>query len=295
MKTSMRCACSCALLWLCATSALAQERLSRSESMRSVVTPALVWRFDAGSSITLQPSAPALVTLPHLGATVGVPGIVIPWRGLELSMNVADFVVAPSPPAFGWAPQLALTQRLSPSPSYPVTEEVRDVLELALRVQVGVDPIVDKPFRVGGALPLVLRAASALRVDLTPGITYQTVYKRGLFEAPLRVLLQPFDRLFIAAVSGVSIDLRDAHSTAVALGGQLGLTVPGDFGPLADLIVEAGFPALITPARSDHTVNTDQFRIMATVRVFTFWDLNATDPDQSGTDEQQRRRCGEIP
>jgi hypothetical protein len=286
---------ACVLLSLWGSSALAQERLSRRESMRSIVTPSLIWRFDAGASITTQPVGSALVTLPHLGATVGVPGVGIPWRGLEFSANVADFVVAPSPPAFGYVPQLALTQRLSPSASYPVTAEVRDAFELALRLQLGVDPILGKPFRIGGSIPLVFRAPDVLRIDLVPGLFYQAVYERGLLDAPLRVLLQLADSFYLAAVSGVSSDLRDAKSTTIPLGAQLGVTVPGDFGPLLDVIVDAGFPALFGPARSTSKVYTDEFRVMATFRLFTFWDLNASDPNQSSDAEAKRRRCGEIP
>ena len=283
------------MLCLWVSGALAQERLSRSESMRPIVTPSLTWRFDAGASITTLPSSAALVTLPRLGATIGVPNVGIPWHGLEVSASVADFVVAPAPPAFGWVPQLALTQRLDPTPLYPVAAEVRQAVELALRVQLGVDPILGKPFRIGVSLPLAFRAPRLLRVDLTPGVFYQAVYERGLIDAPLRVLLQPLDRFFFAAVSGVSVDLRDTRSTSIPLAAQLGLSVPGDFGPLLDVSVEAGFPALFAPARSGHTLDSDQFRVLATVRLFTFWDLNATDPDQSSGAGPRRRRCGESP
>ena len=134
-----------------------------------------------------------------------------------------------------------------------------------------------------------------LRIDLVPGLSYQAVYQRGLFDAPLRVLLQLADSFYLAAVSGVGIDLRDAKSTAIPLGGQLGLSVPGDFGPLLDVIVDAGFPALFGPARATDKVYTDEFRVMATLRLFTFWDLNATDPNQSSGADAKRRRCGEIP
>jgi hypothetical protein len=285
--------CSALLLWTAA--ARAQERLSSSESLRPVVTPALIWRFDAGASVTTLPSSAALVTLPHLGATVGVPGVGIPWHGLELSANLADFVVAPSPPAFGYVPQLALTQRLWPAPAYPVTTQLREAFELALRWQLGVDPIAGKPFRIGGAIPLVFRAPSLLRIDLVPGLAYQAVYERGLFEAPLRVLLQLHPRFYVAAVSGVSIDLRDAKSATLPLAAQLGLSVPGDLGPLLDLILEAGFPALFSPARAHGVVDTDQVRVTAAIRLFTFWDLNATDPNQARGADPRRRRCGELP
>jgi len=284
--------CVCFSLWSAAPRALAQERLARSESLRSVVTPALIWRFDAGASISTLPGSPALITLPHLGATVGVPGVGIPWRGLELSVNAVDFVVAPSPPAFGWVPQLALTQRLVPAPAYPVTGEVRSAVELALRVRVGVDPIFGKPFRVEGAIPLVFRAPPALRIDVAPGIAYQAVYDRGLLDTPLRVLLQPLDAFYVAALSGVVVDLSAPKSATIPLSGQLGFTFAGDFGALLDVIIEAGFPAFLAPARDTNRVDTEQFRVLATLRFFTFWDLDATDPDQSGGADPRRQRCG---
>jgi hypothetical protein len=92
---------ACAVLCSSAQSAAAQERYSQSESLRSVVTPSLIWRFNAGASITTLPSSDALITLPHLGFAVGSPGVVAP-RGLELSASLIDFVVAPDPPAFGF-------------------------------------------------------------------------------------------------------------------------------------------------------------------------------------------------
>jgi hypothetical protein len=293
-RTSLSIAGGVCLLLLAWTSgALAQQRLASSESMRPVVSPALIWRFDAGMSVTTLASGPALITLPQLGATVGVPGIGIPWRGLELSANVVDFVVSPAPPAFGWIPRFALTQRLLPTPGYPVTGEIRNAIELALRLQMGVDPIVGKPFRIEGSIPIVFRAAPWLRVDVSPGLGYQAVYDRAVLAAPLRLLLQPFDRFYIAAVSGITIpDLRYAKTAAVPLGGQLGLTVAGDFGPLLDLIVEAGFPQLFIPAQDHSTVHTEQFRVMASIRLFTFWDLDATDPDQNSGADSRRRRCG---
>src|SRR5262245_39743055 len=128
--------CASAVSW--GQSAHAQERYTRSESLRPIVLPALIWRFDAGASITTQPAGDAQITLPHLGATVGVPGVGIPWRGLEFSANLIDFVVAPSPPAFGYIPQFALTQRIVPTPTVPVATEIRDAFELAFRVQLGI-------------------------------------------------------------------------------------------------------------------------------------------------------------
>jgi hypothetical protein len=284
------------LLCLWASGALAQDRYSRSESLRSIVTPALVWRFDAGASVATLPSGPAWVTLPRLGATVGVPGVGIPWRGLEFSTSLADFVVSPSPPAFGWTPQFALTQRLVTGPALPVTAEVREAFELALRVQMGVDPITRLPFRVQGSLPIVLRAPSFLRVDLTPGVGYQAVYSRGVLDVPVRVLLQPLDNVYVAAVSGISVaDLSDAETMTIGLGGQLGFTVTGDFGSLVDIVVDAGFPWLFAPANKAEKVSSHQFRVMATVRFYTFWDLNATDPEQASGASQRRHRCEEAP
>ena len=285
---------ACVVLCVLASGAQAQARLARSESLRPVVSPAMIWRFDAGMSVTALPSSPAWITLPQLAATFGVPAVGVPWRGLELSAKVADFVVAPSPPAFGWIPQFALTQQLSPAPGYPVTGEIRDAIELALRVQMGVDPIAGKPFRLEGSMPIVFRAPAWLRVDLTPAIGYQAVYERGVFAAPLRLLLQPFASFYVAAVSGVVIpDLREVKTAAIPLGGQVGLTVPGDLGPLLDLIVEAGFPQLLVPAQDGHTVHSEQFRVLASIRLFTFWDFNATDPDQGSGADARRRRCGD--
>ena len=269
---------------------LAQERYSSSESLRPIVTPGLVLRFDAGASITTLPGSDALVTLPHLGATAGAPRI--PWSGIELSMSLVDFVVAPSPPAFGFIPQFALTQRLAPTPSQLVPAESREPVELAIRVQLGIDPIPGLPFRVEGSLPITFRAPTFLRVDLTPGFGYQAVYERAVFDMPVRVVLQVAAPFYVAAVSGVAIlDFSDTDTTTIPLGAQLGLTLTGDFGSLLDFVVDAGFPQLFVPGSADETVNSDVFRVMATVRMYTFWDLNATTPDPGSGADSRRRRC----
>jgi hypothetical protein len=282
--------CASAVAW--GPSALAQERYSRSESLRPIVLPALTWRFDAGASITTQPAGDAQITLPHLGATVGVPGVGIPWRGLEFSANLIDFVVAPSPPAFGYVPQFALTQRIVPTPAIPVTTEIRDGFELAFRVQMGIDPMLGLPFRIEGSLPFAFRAPSFLRIDLAPGVGYQAVYERAVLDVPLRVVLQLAEPFYVAAVSGVSIlDLSDTDTTLISLGAQLGLTVGGAFGSLLDFVVDAGFPQFFAPSREPDKVEPGVFRAMLTVRLYTFWDLDATDPDQASGAASRRRRC----
>jgi hypothetical protein len=282
--------CGCIVAW--AQGAHAQERYSRSESLRPIVSPALIWRFDAGASITTQPAGDAQITLPHLGATVGVPGVGIPWRGLELSANLLDFVVAPSPPAFGYVPQFALTQRLVPSALVPVAGEIRDAVELALRLQLGVDPIIGLPFRVQGSFPIAFRVPTFLRIDLAPGVGYQAVYERAVLDVPLRVVLQPVESFYFAAVSGLSLlDLSDTDSTLIPLGAQLGVTMGGDSGALLDVIVDVGFPQFFAPSRETEAVDSDVFRAMLTVRLYTFWDLDATDPNQASGASPRRRRC----
>lgn len=267
----------------------AQERYSSTESVRPLVTPGLVLRFDAGASITTLPESDALLTMPGLGFTAGAPGI--PWRGLELSTSLVDMLLAPSPPGVGYTPRFALTQRLSPSPSWIVPAESRETFELAARVQVGIDPLPGLPFRVEGSLPITLRAPTILRIDVTPGLGYQAVYERAVFDMPVRIVLQLASPFYLAAVSGVNIfDLGDLDSTAIPLGGQIGLTLTGDFGSLVDIVVDAGFPQLFVPSRDD-SIDTDVFRVMAAIRIYTYWDLDATDPNQAPDAESRRRRC----
>jgi hypothetical protein len=58
-----------------------------------------------------------------------------------------------------------------------------------------------------------------------------------------------------------------------------------------DIVADFGFPRFVIPSRDTDKVETNVYRALLTVRLYTFWDLNATDPNQASGASPRRRRC----
>jgi hypothetical protein len=267
--------------------------LSVASNLRPVVLPSLVWAFNGTGDATFYSSGSPLVVT-SLGARVGVPPIPL-WSGLELGANVASFVDSPSPPAFAYTPDVELTQRFLPWVQKPVQRESTEAFELALRLRGARDPST-LDFLGNVEAPLVFRAPDVLRVNVVPSVGYLAVVNRGEFAVSLFASFQVARTVWVGPKTSFFVpDMTQWGKPEIPLGAELGVTVPSAIGPLLDVVVDGRFPRLFVPGNSADSTDTHTFQAVLTLRLYTYWILNATFPPPQPPDPRQVQRCGGTP
>lgn len=266
---------------------------------RPLVQPSMLWSFDGSLSVTSLPSGKPLVTAPNLGTRIGVPSVWIIPAGLEAGANVLPLVLSPNPPAPAYSFSGYLLQRIAPWPRLPIETHARDTLELGLRLSLGGEQVLPDftfpglQFAMSAGLPLLLRAAQVLRFELAPSATYYAGVERGAFVLPVSVMVQASERAWLGVTSGYTVpDTAHWSRSQIPLGLQLGATLVNAFGPVLDIVLDAGFPRLFNTGRKHDVVDVDTFRALLHFRFYTYWDLSATmqvpPPDEDATCARSR-------
>jgi hypothetical protein len=261
---------------------------------RPLVQPSMLWAFDGALDVTSLPASKPLITAPNLGTRIGVPSVSIIPAGLEVGASVLPLLLSPHPPALAYGFSGYLLQRLLPWPRFPVETRSRETVELGLRLQLGGEQVLPDftfpglQFAVSGGLPLLLRAAEVLRFDLAPTLVFYAGVERGAFVLPVTATLQASEHVWLGLTTGYSVP-NTAHwkTSQIPLGVQLGATIANAFGPMLDIVMDAGFPRLWNTGHKSVVIDVDTFRALLSFRFYTYWDLSATlqpaPPDEDAT------------
>jgi hypothetical protein len=240
---------------------LAQERM-----LRPMVLPALVGVVDVSTDATTRsPAAPLVVT--SAGARTGLsplPG----WTGLEAAVVPASFIVS-HPDVGAYVPRASIEQRLFPFETSRVAGESHGGFELAFRARAGRDPMT-LDLLADAALPFVVRARGALRVDVTPSIGFYPALARATASTAVLATFYPARTFWLGPSAAVGVpDTSHVAITQIAAGAQVGVTIPAPIGPIADVVLDARFPHLLLPAQVPD-YSTRWFETVLLLRVYAY-------------------------